>query len=169
MREVASWNFIPPVVLGSRVIVWASLQLGESQLNILWKVAQSGPKSLYQLSKSTYFLPQKLNCRSADNVEVWAKNLKKPIKYHRSFVFKVVQRLERKGLVKPEFRSSTVKLKKGYMPTLKKMVYPTLAGLILYLQNSELESSFNESMGLDKTEQERQKIENRKLVPFVDF
>ena len=168
MREVASWDFIPPIVSGSPVIVSASLSLDESQLNILWKVTQSGPKSLYQLSKITYSLPQKLNCRSYSNPHVWAENLKKGITYHRSFVFKVVQRLERKGLVKTEFRSSTVKLKKDVMPIQKKMVIPTLAGLILYLQNSELESSFSESMGLDKTEKERQKTENRNLVPFID-
>ncbi len=32
-----------------------------------------------------------------------------------------------------------------------------------------MESAFKESMGLDKTDSEKQKIENRKLVPFVDF
>ena len=169
MREVASWDFVPPVVSGSTTIVWASLRLDEAQLNILWKVAQEGPNSLYRLSNCTYMLPQKLNCERADNIEAWVANLEKPIEYKRSFVFKKVQQLERKGLVKTEIRKAVKKFekKKGFMPVLKKMVSPTLAGLILYFQSTELENSFTESMGLDKTEVEKQKIENRKLFPFI--
>jgi hypothetical protein len=169
MREVASWNFIPPIVSGSPSMVWASLHLNESQLNVLWKVAKMGPKSLSQLSKSEYFLPQKLNYISANNDEVWTANLKQPLKYKRPFIFKVVESLERKGLVKTEFRTSTVKLKNGFMPVVKKLVMPTVAGLILYLQNSDLQNSFTECMGLERTEKEKEKIENRRLVPFVDF
>jgi hypothetical protein len=161
MREVASWSFIPPVVFGSPGIVWENLHLDESQLNILWKVAKSGPTSLYQLSKTIYYLPEQLNYRTTYHEEVWTKNLKEPITYKRPFVFKVVKKLEEKKLVETEKRTSGVRL--------KLMVSPTVAGFVLYLQNSELESSFSNSMGLDKTEEEKQKIQNRKLVPFVAF
>lgn len=136
MRKVFVLSFFPITVKKDQGIGFPTLEMDESEVNVLWTICQQGRKSIYDLQVKTKFSLQQSNpsyvwARLPDMTVEEAKtklvDLKKPKSYQRTSIYKTVKKLLAKNLVELSKDTSGNKI--------KTIVEPTLQGLILYLQS----------------------------------
>ena len=105
-----------------------NLSIDGCELNILWRITGNEPQSIYALARTEYSWPEHIH---SEMITGDLKRLEsgKKIKYYYADIHKSVAKLQKKQLVRSTKNTSG--------PRTKKMVKPTLLGLILYLQASE--------------------------------
>jgi DNA-binding PadR family transcriptional regulator len=152
MSKGLGWSF-PKIVLGKdEKADFATLEIDEVELNIIWFLGKEGPKSIYSLMKTIYIPKHVLGYSSCDNFQIWERKVasKKETTYHYPTIRNAVRKLKGKGLV------NTLKDSSG--DRTKRIVNLTFEGLILYLRSTDDKQKFAHA------------IEHyRSLIPFADI
>jgi len=136
MKKLIVLSFFPITVKKDQGIGVPTLEMDETEINVLWTLCKQGRKSIYDLQVKTKFSlkesdPSCVESRVPDMTAKEAKaklvELQNPKSYQRTSIYKIVKKLLAKNLVKLSKDTSGSRT--------KTIVEPTFQGFILYLQN----------------------------------
>jgi hypothetical protein len=135
MTAKRTWEFGFELKNKSRT---SRLILGECGLNVIWKLAQEGKLSIYDLYRRKGISAGKVEYSTPEVEDDVVTSGKEDIgfkkKYFYSFLHKTVNTLEKRGLVRQSKDTSGIRN--------RKMVELTLLGLLVYLWGSNKEDKF---------------------------